>query len=75
MSGWRVDFNLSLQSFESNVKGVRNLVDLALSSPLPSPPRLLFTSSIAVLRREFRFWGVAALLKTHGRIQGHRSGP
>ncbi|KAF8889040.1 acetyl-CoA synthetase-like protein [Infundibulicybe gibba] len=45
---WRVDFNLSLQSFEANVGGVRTLVDLALSSPQPNPPRIIFTSSIGV---------------------------
>ncbi|KAF8521638.1 hypothetical protein BU17DRAFT_87898 [Hysterangium stoloniferum] len=45
-NAWRVDFNLSLASFLPAVRGVRYMIDLALSSPLPTPPRLLFTSSI-----------------------------
>ncbi|KAH9841056.1 uncharacterized protein C8Q71DRAFT_436612 [Rhodofomes roseus] len=49
-NAWRVDFNLSLESFEPNVKGVRHLIDFALSSPRPSPPRTLFTSSIGVFQ-------------------------
>nr|WGM49229.1 carboxylic acid reductase [Boreostereum vibrans] len=48
-NAWRVDFNLSLSSFEPLVAGVRNLVELSLSSPRPSPPPVLFTSSISVL--------------------------
>lgn len=49
-NAWRVDFNLALTSFESNVKGVRRLVDFALTSPQPLPPHLAFTSSIGVFR-------------------------
>ena len=49
---YRVDWNLSLASFEPHVHSVRNLIDLALSSPYPLPVRLLFTSSIAVVRGE-----------------------
>ncbi|KAF8514478.1 hypothetical protein JB92DRAFT_2789445 [Gautieria morchelliformis] len=45
-NAWRVDFNLSLSSFEPAVQGVRHMVDLALQSPHPSPPRVMFTSSI-----------------------------
>ncbi|CCM06250.1 uncharacterized protein FIBRA_08499 [Fibroporia radiculosa] len=48
-NAWRVDFNLSLSSFESNIKSLRHLVDLALTSPLTTPPRLLFVSSVGVL--------------------------
>ncbi|KIY53550.1 acetyl-CoA synthetase-like protein [Fistulina hepatica ATCC 64428] len=47
---WRVDWKLSLRSFEDAVAGVRGLVDLALSSPRQIPPRLLFTSSVAVVK-------------------------
>lgn len=47
---WRVDFNLSLASFDTAISGVRGLVDFALSSPQPRPPHLQFTSSIGVLR-------------------------
>lgn len=58
LSGWRVDFNLNLQSFEADVRGVRHLIDLALSSPQSLPPRLLFTSSIATLRRKLNYFAV-----------------
>lgn len=47
---WRVDFNLSLSSFENTIEGVRALIDLALSSPRSAPPRFVFTSSIGVFR-------------------------
>lgn len=52
IAAYRVNFNLSLASFEPNVQAARNLVDLALSSPRPHPPRLLFESSVGVLGRE-----------------------
>ncbi|THH19547.1 hypothetical protein EW146_g1644 [Bondarzewia mesenterica] len=45
---WRINLNLSLLSFESNIVGVRKLVDLALSSPSAEPPRVIFVSSISV---------------------------
>ena len=51
-SGWRVDFNLGLSSFEPNVAGVRNLINFALGSKLPTPPRLIFVSTVAVVARE-----------------------
>ena len=47
---WRVDFNVALPSFEPLVSGSRNLLDLALSSPLPGGPRCLFVSSISSMR-------------------------
>ena len=47
--GWRVDFNMGLAAFEDDIKGVRNLIDLALSSSLSSPPNFLFPSSLAVV--------------------------
>ncbi|KAJ4490659.1 acetyl-CoA synthetase-like protein [Lentinula aciculospora] len=46
-NAWRLDFNLSLASFESHVKGSRILMDLARSSSHSSSIRYLFTSSIA----------------------------
>ncbi|OBZ74288.1 L-aminoadipate-semialdehyde dehydrogenase large subunit [Grifola frondosa] len=49
-NAWRVDFNVSLSSFEPLIAGVRNLLDLCLDSPLPGGPRVLFVSSIAALR-------------------------
>ncbi|TFK52863.1 acetyl-CoA synthetase-like protein [Heliocybe sulcata] len=49
-NAYTVDFNMSLQSFGGHIQGMRNLVDLALSSRLPSPPRLVFISSVSVVR-------------------------
>lgn len=51
-TAWRLDFNLSLLSFEEHIAGTRNLADLALSAPLSAEgnlPSLLFASSIGVL--------------------------
>ncbi|KAK0205437.1 acetyl-CoA synthetase-like protein [Desarmillaria ectypa] len=45
---WRVDFNLPLSSFEGILKGMRALIDLALSSPQSRTPNFLFTSSVGV---------------------------
>ncbi|KAF8579177.1 acetyl-CoA synthetase-like protein [Ramaria rubella] len=47
---WRVDFKILLPSFKSNIQGVRNLIDLALSSPHSSPPGFVFISSVSVLK-------------------------
>ncbi|KAJ6472500.1 putative aminoadipate reductase [Mycena sanguinolenta] len=44
-NAWKLDFNLSLGSFENHIVGTRNLVDLALSAP--HAPKFVFTSSIA----------------------------
>ncbi|KAG6902731.1 hypothetical protein C0995_012395 [Termitomyces sp. Mi166 len=46
-NAWRVEFNLSLASFEPNVKGTRHFIDLVRSSPKPLNSRFLFISSIA----------------------------
>ncbi|KAH7890585.1 acetyl-CoA synthetase-like protein [Phlebopus sp. FC_14] len=46
-NAWRLDFNLSLSSFEPNVRATRNLVDLARDSPHRSTIRFLFTSSVS----------------------------
>ena len=48
MLAWRVDFNLSLSTFEPFFTGLRDLIDIGLKSPLPTPPRLLFASSVSV---------------------------
>ncbi|PBL02838.1 acetyl-CoA synthetase-like protein [Armillaria gallica] len=45
-NAWRVDFNLGLSSFESNIRGVRHLIELALTSKA----RLIYTSSIGVFQ-------------------------
>ncbi|KAJ7509627.1 putative aminoadipate reductase [Mycena galericulata] len=46
-NAWMLDFNKTLSSFQSHVKGMRNLIDLARQSPNVSGVRFLFTSSIA----------------------------
>ncbi|KAF8899601.1 hypothetical protein CPB84DRAFT_1847624 [Gymnopilus junonius] len=43
-TAWRLDFNLSLASFESNIRGTHNLIDVARSK---SGVKFIFTSSIA----------------------------
>ncbi|KAJ3569819.1 hypothetical protein NP233_g4796 [Leucocoprinus birnbaumii] len=47
---WRVDFNISISSTEPLLAGTRALIDLCLSSPHQEPPRLVFASSIGVVR-------------------------
>jgi len=49
-NAWQLDFNLALSSFEPHVRGTRNLIDLALSSPRCPKPRFMFTSSISTAR-------------------------
>lgn len=48
-NSWTLNFNLSLASFESHIRGSRALIDLALASPKSPPPAFLFTSSVGVL--------------------------
>ncbi|KAI0750819.1 acetyl-CoA synthetase-like protein [Daedaleopsis nitida] len=50
-NAWTVNFNLTLPSFEPDLKAVRNLVELALSSPFSEPPRFQLVSSIGVFDR------------------------
>ncbi|KAG6371117.1 male sterility protein-domain-containing protein [Boletus reticuloceps] len=45
-NAWRLDFNMAISSFEENIRGSRNLVDLALDSPHKQNVRFLFTSSV-----------------------------
>lgn len=47
---WRVDFVIKLNSFEPQVQGVRALIDFALTSALPEPPKLVFESSMGALQ-------------------------
>ncbi|KAF8971243.1 hypothetical protein BDZ97DRAFT_1349060 [Flammula alnicola] len=44
---WRLDFNLTLASFESNVRGTYNLIELARSGVHASNVKFIFTSSVA----------------------------
>ncbi|THU89870.1 acetyl-CoA synthetase-like protein [Dendrothele bispora CBS 962.96] len=45
-NAWRVDFNISLSSFEADIKGLRYMVDLALAKNA----LLVFISSISVFQ-------------------------
>ena len=45
---WKINLNLSLASFDDSIRGVRALVDFAITSPLARPPNLVFVSSISV---------------------------
>ncbi|KAH9895845.1 acetyl-CoA synthetase-like protein [Cubamyces lactineus] len=47
-NAWKVDFNLSLHSFEVDIQGARNLVDLAITSPYKTAPTVLFVSSVGI---------------------------
>lgn len=49
-AGWLVNWSFDLSRFEPLIKGTRKLIDLSLSSSLPTPPRIIFISSVAVLR-------------------------
>ncbi|KAI0051407.1 acetyl-CoA synthetase-like protein [Auriscalpium vulgare] len=47
-NAWVLNFNWSLATFEPvHIKGLRNMVDFCITSPLVTPPRVAFTSSIA----------------------------
>lgn len=52
-NAWRLDFNLSVASFEDNIKGTTGLLDLALSSTNLTRPRVIFISSVGTIGR----WG------------------
>jgi len=45
-NAWRLNFNLSLMSFEPNIRATRNLVNLALDAKHLNSLRFLFTSSV-----------------------------
>ncbi|KAH0588812.1 Polyketide synthase HetM [Termitomyces sp. J132] len=49
-NAWRLDFNLSLVSYEPNIQGTRYLIDLVRSGPNPLGSRFLFVSSIAAVQ-------------------------
>ncbi|KAI0750820.1 hypothetical protein C8Q80DRAFT_1268136 [Daedaleopsis nitida] len=50
-NAWTVNFNLTLPSFEPDLKAVRNLVELALSSPFSEPPRIQLVGSLTIFDR------------------------
>ncbi|KAF9000302.1 hypothetical protein BDQ17DRAFT_1427302 [Cyathus striatus] len=47
-AAWRLDFNLTLASFENSIQGTRNLIDCVRAGPHPSRVRFLYTSSITL---------------------------
>lgn len=53
-NAWPMDFNRSLESFEPHFQATRNIIGLALaanSADRENVPRILFTSSVAVVGR------------------------
>ncbi|KAL0565697.1 hypothetical protein V5O48_016323 [Marasmius crinis-equi] len=48
---WDVNWLVRLSSFEDLLKGLRKLIDFALSSSLPRPPAFLYSSSIGVFHK------------------------
>ncbi|OSC98632.1 acetyl-CoA synthetase-like protein [Trametes coccinea BRFM310] len=47
-NAWQVNFNLSLSSFEVDLQGARNIVELAIGSPFKQAPTVLFVSSVGI---------------------------
>jgi len=45
-NAWRLDFNLSLTSFESNIRGTQHLIEFARTARHASSLKFLFTSSV-----------------------------
>ena len=43
---------MAIPSFEPDIQGARNLVDLALGSPYVTPPSVIFVSSLGVFGSE-----------------------
>ncbi|TFK85858.1 hypothetical protein K466DRAFT_664208 [Polyporus arcularius HHB13444] len=48
-NAWTVNFALPLSSYEPQISGTRNLLGLALGSPIPGGPRVIFVSSIGAV--------------------------
>lgn len=48
-NAWKIDFNQPLSSFESQIQGVRNLIDLSIRSR--RKPRIMFVSSVASIMK------------------------
>ncbi|KZT50215.1 NAD(P)-binding protein [Calocera cornea HHB12733] len=48
-NAWRVDFNLSLSAFGSNIQFTRSGLNLALKTQTPVPAQFIFTSSIGTV--------------------------
>ncbi|KAL8799309.1 MAG: hypothetical protein Q9182_005984 [Xanthomendoza sp. 2 TL-2023] len=46
-AAWPVNFQLTLPSFEPHIQGLHNLIQLSLTSPNPTPSKVLFCSSVS----------------------------
>jgi thioester reductase-like protein len=46
-NAWALDFNKTLSSFESHIRGTRNLIQLARDAAISGGARFIFTSSVA----------------------------
>jgi thioester reductase-like protein len=53
---WAVNFNWSLESFESCIAGARNLLDFCLSTKAPQPASFSFCSSVSTVARTPGNW-------------------
>lgn len=51
---WRVNFDLAVASFESNIRSVRNFIDFSLTAHVATPARLLFISSVGIFTSKRR---------------------
>ncbi|KAI5121945.1 hypothetical protein M0805_002017 [Coniferiporia weirii] len=49
-NAWRVNFNVAVTSFESNIRSVRNFVDFSLGGRGAVPAHVLFVSSVGVFQ-------------------------
>jgi thioester reductase-like protein len=70
---WKINLNLSLTSFEDSIRGVRALVDFAITSPLAHPPHLVFVSSISVFISTWLFGRQRLLLITYPDFENNGS--
>ncbi|KAJ7206143.1 hypothetical protein B0H12DRAFT_1243356 [Mycena haematopus] len=71
-NAWQVNFNISLSSMEPLVAGTRQLVEFALSSPHPAPPRFIFVSTAGIFRNATKIALEESLPDPHAAIgQGY----
>lgn len=68
---WRVNFNVSVASFESNIRSVRSFIDFSLGGSGVAPARIIFVSSIAVLQRKLLTVPVSYVIRTYMLPKGY----
>ena len=66
---WKVDFNLSIASFEQDIQGARNFVDLAVISPYKKAPTVVFVSSVGIFAGTLRLLCFKRLSSTYARYR------